>query len=69
MSTKDSGSEAKTKLSKKEQLFIESQNHCALCGSELEIKVESYLDDFHLREEAECPNCEIKTREKNHKMH
>ena len=61
--------EEKQKLSKKEILFIESQNHCALCGEELEIKVESYLDDYTLREEAECLNCEIKTREKNHKMH
>jgi hypothetical protein len=51
-----------------EQRFIESQNHCALCGSELKIKVESYLEDYYLREEAECPSCNIKTRVKNHKI-
>ena len=69
MSTKDSGNDLKDNLTRKEKLFIESQNHCALCGSQLEITVESYLEDHYLREEAECTYCEIKTREKNHKMH
>ena len=69
MSAEGSGVRQKDKLTRKELLFIESQNHCALCGSQLEIIVESYLEDNYLREEAICPNCEIKTREKNHKMH
>ncbi len=66
-------STAKTKnknpLNENEQYFLEMQNHCALCGSELEIKVESYLEDFYIREEADCPKCRIRTREKNHRMH
>jgi len=49
--------------------FLQVQNHCALCGSELSIKVESYLEDFYLLERAECLVCQIKTREKNHRMH
>ncbi len=69
MSTEDSGIKAKNKLTRKEELFVESQNHCALCSTELEIKVESYLEDYYLKEEAQCPNCDIKTREKNHKIH
>ena len=59
----------KEKLAEHEQGFLETQNHCALCGSELEIKVESYLEDYYIREEADCPKCRIRTREKNHRMH
>ena len=59
---------AKKQLSDCEKNFIESQNHCALCNSALDIKVESYLEDYFLREEAECPKCKIKTRVKNHKI-
>jgi len=69
MANKSSNQTQKKKLSKREKHFIEAQNHCALCGSELEIRVESYLEDNYLKEEAECPQCDIKTREKNHKMH
>ncbi len=58
----------KRKLSMREQSFIEAQNHCALCNSPLSIKVESYLENHFLREEAECMNCQIKTRVKNHKI-
>ena len=48
---------------------MEHQNQCPLCGSELEIKVESYLEDFQLREEAHCTNCDLLARIKDHKMH
>jgi hypothetical protein len=58
----------KKSLSSQEKLFVEAQNQCALCNTALDIKVESYLEDYYLREEAECPNCKIKTRVKNHKM-
>lgn len=51
------------------QAFIERQNHCPLCGSELEIQVETYLENFTLREEARCPSCDVMTRVKDHKMH
>jgi hypothetical protein len=58
----------KKQLSLTEKTFIETQNHCALCNTPLEIKVESYLEGYFLREEAECPKCKIKTRVKNHKI-
>jgi len=48
--------------------FIASQNLCPLCEEQLEIHVESYLEDFMLREEAHCPNCEVLARIKDHKM-
>jgi hypothetical protein len=56
----------KKRLSKKERLFIENQNHCALCSTELQIKVEPTGHEFYLVEEANCPQCKIKTRVKNH---
>ncbi|RME18262.1 MAG: hypothetical protein D6797_00790 [Bdellovibrio sp.] len=49
--------------------FIENQNNCALCGSVLEIHVESLLEDSTIKEEAYCPHCQLKTRVKHHKCH
>lgn len=51
------------------QTFVEVQNTCPLCNSQLTIKVESYLQDYTLREEASCPKCKILARVKDHKMH
>lgn len=51
------------------QTFIEVQNTCPLCNSQLTIKVESYLENYTLREEATCPSCQILARVKDHKMH
>jgi hypothetical protein len=56
-------------LSEKQLAFIERQNHCPLCGSHLLIRVESYLEDFMLREEAHCDTCDVLARVKDHKMH
>lgn len=50
------------------QAFIESQNTCPLCNSQLTIRVESYLENFTLREEATCPKCQVLARVKDHKM-
>lgn len=58
----------KKELTEVQKTFMESQNQCALCKSPLEIRVESYLEDYNLKEEAECPSCKIRTRVKNHKM-
>lgn len=49
--------------------FIQIQNTCPLCNSELSIRVESYLENNMLKEEASCPRCQVLTRVKNHKMH
>ncbi len=68
MGSKVSARRDKNKLSDAQMNFIENQNHCALCNSVLNINVESYLEDYYLREEAECPKCHIKTRVKNHKL-
>ncbi len=56
-------------LTSKHKAFIEIQNSCPLCGEHLEIRVETYLEDFTLREEAHCKSCEVPARVKDHKMH
>ncbi len=55
-------------VKQRRQTFIEVQNTCPLCSSELTIRVESYLEDYTLREEATCPNCQVLARVKDHKM-
>lgn len=52
--------------SDKEQWFIESQHHCALCNTELRIRIRREPDAPFLIEEASCPKCKIKTRVKSH---
>lgn len=49
--------------------FVQVQNTCPLCNSQLTIRVESYLEGYTLREEATCPKCQILARVKDHKMH
>lgn len=56
-------------LTSRHKAFIEIQNSCPLCGHHLEIRVETYLENFTLREEAHCPECEVPARVKDHKMH
>lgn len=58
-----------TSLNSHHTAFIERQNQCPLCGSQLEIKVESYLENYTLREEAHCTHCAVLARVKDHKMH
>jgi hypothetical protein len=53
-------------LSKKERHFIENQNNCALCNTELNIRVATAENGPYLTEEADCPQCKIKTRVKSH---
>ena len=51
------------------QSFVELQNTCPLCNSQLTIRVETYLEDYTLREEASCSKCQVLARVKDHKMH
>ncbi len=56
-------------LNHRHQAFVQLQNTCPLCNSQLTIKVESYLENFTLREEATCPKCQVLARVRDHKMH
>lgn len=55
-------------LNQRQRAFIEHQNNCPLCGGQLAIKVETYLADYTLREEAVCEHCEVLARVKDHQM-
>ena len=68
-STKDVKNDQVQRPSNHHEAFIEDENNCALCGSQLEIEVMTYLECFTLREEAYCPKCQLKTRIKEHPSH
>lgn len=50
------------------QEFIETHNHCVLCGTVLELQHAIDLASCEIKEEARCPECEIRTRAKTHKL-
>ena len=56
-------------VERRHQSFVEMQNTCPLCNSQLTIRVETYLEDYTLREEATCTKCQVLARVKDHKMH
>ncbi|MGE3680649.1 MAG: hypothetical protein AB7G93_02910 [Bdellovibrionales bacterium] len=49
--------------------FVQVQNTCPLCNSQLTIRVENGVDDYTLREEATCPKCQVPARSKEHRLH
>ncbi len=50
------------------QEFIETQSHCALCGTVLELQHVVDQVSCEIKEEARCPDCEIRTRAKTHTL-
>lgn len=51
----------------KQQAYLKLQCNCVLCGTPLEMKFESVGQD-EIKEEANCPQCEIRTRAKIHSL-
>lgn len=47
--------------------YLKLQCNCVLCNSALELKYESLNEDT-IKEEATCPQCEIRTRAKIHML-
>ncbi|MNJ92706.1 hypothetical protein D3C87_103800 [compost metagenome] len=54
--------------STKHREFIISQNNCILCGTVLELKHLCDKEISEVKEEAFCPQCEVKTRAKTHAL-
>lgn len=50
------------------QEYINSHNHCILCGGVLELRHIRILENEEIKEEASCPSCEIRTRDKTFPM-
>ena len=44
--------------------FIQAHNHCILCASVLELRHVRGDDKVEIREEAHCPQCDLRTRAK-----
>ncbi len=52
----------------KHREFINSQNNCVLCATELELK-HHRSDEGQIKEEAYCGQCEMRTRAKIFSLH
>jgi DNA-directed RNA polymerase subunit RPC12/RpoP len=48
----------------KYQEYLHLMNNCSLCGSSLELEHTVELEGSMIREEARCPHCEVRTRNK-----
>ena len=48
--------------------FITAHNNCALCGSGLELRHVKADNETQIKEEAFCPNCEMRTRAKAYSL-
>ena len=44
--------------------FINAHNNCILCGTVLELQHIRQENKEEIKEEAQCPQCEVKTRAK-----
>lgn len=44
--------------------FIQAHNHCILCGSVLELRHVRGEEQEAIKEEAYCPQCDLRTRAK-----
>lgn len=47
--------------------YLKLQCNCVLCNTALELKFEQ-LNEGVIKEEATCPECEIRTRAKTHTL-
>ena len=56
------------KLSASQQAYLKLQCNCILCNTTLEFKFEN-MNGQEIKEEATCPECEIRTRAKVHSLH
>jgi hypothetical protein len=50
----------------KVQEFVQDQNHCCLCGSELTFHHKMDHLTLTIEEDAKCDSCHISLRTKNH---
>ena len=46
--------------------FIQAHNNCILCASVLELRHIRAAENLEIKEEAYCPQCDMRTRAKNY---
>lgn len=51
------------------QEFLQFENQCLLCESQLEVRIEKDLSDHEIEESAHCPQCDLRVRLKTHNLH
>ncbi len=44
--------------------FVDAHNNCILCGTTLELQHVRVQDTGEIKEEAHCPQCDVRTRAK-----
>ncbi len=54
-------------ISANQKAYLQLQCNCVLCNTTLDLKFEN-LGEFEIKEEANCPQCEIRTRAKIHSL-
>ena len=50
-----------------QKAYLKLQCNCVLCSTPLELKFEN-VGETEIKEEAHCPECEIRTRAKIHQL-
>lgn len=48
--------------------FINAQNHCILCSNVLELRHVRVDEVKEIKEEAHCPQCDLRTRAKTYSV-
>lgn len=57
------------KLTPQQESFIEVENHCCLCGTELVFDHDPDASNKSLVEKAHCPCCKVQLKEKEFIIH
>jgi len=50
----------------KQKDFLSAHNNCALCGQNLELRHVRVPETIEIKEEAYCPQCDIRARAKSY---
>ena len=56
-------------LTETQEDYIEVENHCCLCGTELIFEHDAEPAESFVVEKAHCPCCKIQLKEKEHTVH
>lgn len=56
------------KLTPQQEDYIEIENHCCLCGTELQFQFQTDETASKLKEKAHCPCCNIQLKEKEYSI-
>ena len=56
-------------LTPHQQDYMEVENHCCLCGTELIFEHDVDNESSKIQEKAQCPCCKIRLKDKEHIIH